>query len=183
MDKLDRALEKNNVVLLLSGELHDKIYAHRNGYKHYACSVIIFNRKKEILLQKRSNKKYHFGGLWTNSCCTHPLSQNESIIKETAEKRLIQEMNIECDLKFVCAFSYYAESENKLKENEYDYVYIGCSDDIPLIDLNEADDYKWMQLEEVRKDVKLNEILYTPWFCILINRYMKLIESEINKEL
>ena len=50
----------------------DKIEAHKQGTLHRAISVFIFNPEGEWLLQKRSNNKYHSGGLWSNTCCTHP---------------------------------------------------------------------------------------------------------------
>ena len=53
----------------------EKIEAHRVGLLHRALSVIIFNSKKEILLQRRALGKYHSPGLWTNTCCSHPYPQ------------------------------------------------------------------------------------------------------------
>jgi isopentenyl-diphosphate Delta-isomerase len=45
----------------------EKMEAHRQGVLHRAFSVLIFNSKGEILLQKRSKAKYHSAGLWTNT--------------------------------------------------------------------------------------------------------------------
>ncbi|HOX83255.1 MAG TPA: NUDIX domain-containing protein, partial [Chryseolinea sp.] len=51
----------------------EKLEAHQKGILHRAFSVLLFNSKGEILLQKRAIGKYHSGGLWTNTCCSHPL--------------------------------------------------------------------------------------------------------------
>src|ERR1700680_2875561 len=53
--------------------VESKLAAHQNGGKlHRAFSVFIFNGAGQMLLQRRSLRKYHFGGLWTNACCSHP---------------------------------------------------------------------------------------------------------------
>ena len=49
-----------------------KMEAHKKGLLHRAFSVFIFNRKGEMLLQQRALNKYHSGGFWTNTCCSHP---------------------------------------------------------------------------------------------------------------
>ena len=43
----------------------EKIEAHEKAILHRAFSVFIFNSKGEMLLQKRSDEKYHSPGLWT----------------------------------------------------------------------------------------------------------------------
>ena len=48
-----------------------KLLVHQQGLLHRAFSVVIFNSAGEILMQKRAATKYHSGGLWTNTCCSH----------------------------------------------------------------------------------------------------------------
>ena len=50
----------------------EKMEAHKQALLHRAFSVFIFNSRGELLLQQRSVNKYHSGGLWTNTCCSHP---------------------------------------------------------------------------------------------------------------
>lgn len=45
----------------------EKMEAHQKGLLHRAFSVFIFNDQGEMLLQRRSLKKYHSGGCWTNA--------------------------------------------------------------------------------------------------------------------
>lgn len=67
----------NNYLILVDendkqwGKL-EKLLVHQLGLLHRAFSVFIFNRKGELLLQQRAEEKYHSGGLWTNTCCSHP---------------------------------------------------------------------------------------------------------------
>ncbi|MCR6639083.1 MAG: NUDIX domain-containing protein [Sporocytophaga sp.] len=71
--------------------------AHQKGELHRAFSVFIFNSANELLLQKRATSKYHSGGLWTNTCCSHP-AHGASIFEE-AEKRLFEEMGFSTKLQ------------------------------------------------------------------------------------
>ena len=41
---------------------------------HRAFSLFMFNKNNELLLQQRSDTKVTFPGLWTNTCCSHPLA-------------------------------------------------------------------------------------------------------------
>ena len=67
-----------------------KLKAHEEGKLHRAFSIFVFNSDGKLLLQKRSSKKYHSGGLWTNTCCSHP-KPKETIIP-SAHIRLKEEM-------------------------------------------------------------------------------------------
>ena len=50
----------------------EKLKAHQQAKLHRAFSILVFNEKGELLLQKRARTKYHSPGLWTNTCCSHP---------------------------------------------------------------------------------------------------------------
>ena len=82
----------------------EKMKAHQDGLLHRAFSVFIFNDKEELLLQQRAFSKYHSGGLWTNTCCSHP-RPNETI-KDAANRRLFEEMGMSCDLQIKTNFIY-----------------------------------------------------------------------------
>ena len=43
------------------------------GLLHRAFSVFLFNEDGELLLQQRADEKITFPGMWTNTCCSHPL--------------------------------------------------------------------------------------------------------------
>ena len=49
-----------------------KLVAHRNGLRHRAVSGFVFSKEGNLLIQRRAFSKYHSGGLWANSCCSHP---------------------------------------------------------------------------------------------------------------
>ena len=92
----------------------EKMEAHHKGELHRAFSVFIFNSKNELLLQRRALNKYHSGGLWTDSCCSHP-RVNEDLLK-AAERRLVEEIGIKTKLEEVFSFIYRADLDNNLIE-------------------------------------------------------------------
>jgi isopentenyl-diphosphate delta-isomerase len=151
----------------------EKMATHLEGLLHRAFSVVIVSTKGEMLLQKRAIIKYHSGGLWTNACCGHP-RPGEGVI-EAANRRLMEEMGIACDLKPWFNFAYRADLDHDLVENEYDHVLIGRCDKVePKPDPDEADDWKWMKLDALNKDIAQYPERYTYWFKILLEAAPKL---------
>ena len=142
----------------------EKLRVHELGLLHRAFSIFIFNDKNELLLQQRAINKYHSGGLWTNTCCSHP-SPNETI-KDAANRRLHEEMGMSCDLKIISNFIYKTDFENGLIENEFDYILTGISNSSPQINKTEVETYKWQSVSEIQSDMKLNPKKYTTWFKI-----------------
>lgn len=159
-------MERNKVVLVdiednAIGEM-EKLLAHQRGELHRAFSVFIFNDEGALLLQKRAANKYHGGGLWTNTCCSHP--QWSEDITMSAMDRLYYEMGIKCDLKLIYSFIYNEPVENNLIEHELDYVFIGQTNQNPVLNKDEASDYKWMNTVEILSDINENPSHYTVWF-------------------
>lgn len=146
----------------------EKLEAHRLGKLHRAFSVVLFNPKGEMLLQKRSASKYHSGGLWTNACCSHP--QPGEPMKAALQRKLKQEMGIDLLPDFAFKFHYRAELDNGLIENEVDHVYSGVFDGKPLSNPEEVESWKFENLETIRQRMLSNPEDYTAWFKLIINR-------------
>jgi isopentenyl-diphosphate delta-isomerase len=146
----------------------EKQQAHVEGVLHRAFSIFIFNSENKLLLQKRASSKYHCGGLWTNTCCSHP-RENE-IILDAANRRLQEEMGMQCELKPLFNFVYKAEFENGLIEHEYDHVFVGQSNQIPELNTEEVEDYRYIDLEELQAEIKVSPQNFTPWFLIALDR-------------
>ena len=149
--------------------LMPKLEAHQKAILHRAFSVFIFNKKNELMLQKRASTKYHSPGLWTNTCCSHQRQSETNI--EAGKRRLKEEMGFETELKEVTSFIYKTPFDNGLYEHEFDHVLVGYFDNDPLINLEEVEDWKWMNLEDVRADINLNPQEYTVWFKIIFDKF------------
>lgn len=146
----------------------EKMKAHQDGLLHRAFSVFIFNDQDELLLQQRAISKYHSGGLWTNTCCSHP-RPNETI-KDAANRRLFEEMGMSCDLKIKTSFIYKTPFDNGLTEHELDYVLIGKTNENPQVNKEEVESYKWMLVKDIKKDISDNPDHYTSWFKIALEK-------------
>lgn len=155
----------------------EKLEAHRQGKLHRAFSVMVFNSSKELLLQRRAMGKYHSEGLWTNTCCSHP--QPGETILQAAHRRLNEEMGIKSALRETFHFIYEAHLDNALIEHELDHVLIGFSDEEPVINPDEALDYKWMALTDIEADIKAHPSSYTAWFKTIINDHLSAIQPHI----
>ncbi|WP_319226435.1 isopentenyl-diphosphate Delta-isomerase [Draconibacterium orientale] len=149
------------------GEM-EKMEAHVKGLLHRAISVFIVNSKGEWLIHQRAFNKYHSNGLWTNTCCSHPFPGETSI--DAANRRLMQEMGMQAPLQEIFAFTYKEELDNQLTEHELDRVFIGFSDEKPEPNADEVSSWKYINFEELRKDIKNNPKNYTVWFKKIYER-------------
>ena len=156
--------------------LMEKLSVHQSGALHRAFSVFIFNSKGELLLQQRADDKYHSAGLWTNTCCSHPVNGEE--IKSTIKKRLKEEMGIECETAFQFRFIYKSEVGNGLTEHELDHVYFGKSDELPVPNILEAKDWKYISLDDLQKAIQQNPKDYTIWLKICLPEVIKKVKQE-----
>lgn len=146
----------------------EKMEAHKKGSLHRAFSVFIFNDKGEILLQQRALSKYHSAGLWTNTCCSHP-RPNENTL-DAANRRLMEEMGIKCELRHKSQFIYKTSFDIGLIEHEFDHVFFGNSNKNPIINKEEVESYVWMDEKKIISDIKNNPNKYTSWFKIAMEK-------------
>ena len=149
--------------------LMNKLEAHEKAVLHRAFSVFILNDKNELMLQQRAHHKYHSPLLWTNTCCSHQ-RENETNI-QAGTRRLREEMGFETELKEMFHFIYKAPFDNGLTEHELDHVMLGYYNEMPDINKDEVESWKWMKIEEVKNDMIANPNLYTVWFKIIFEEF------------
>jgi isopentenyl-diphosphate delta-isomerase len=147
----------------------EKLEAHHRGVLHRAFSVLLFNDEGKILMQKRSGRKYHSAGLWTNTCCSHP--QPGENMENAARRRLQEEMGIDLQPQFAYKFIYKTQLDRDLIEHEYDHDFVGTFNGNPVINHDEVEDWKYVDLDWLRKDMLENPGHYTYWFKLIINQH------------
>ncbi len=155
----------------------EKLKAHELGLLHRAFSVFIFQGEESpitedsiLLLQQRAFSKYHSGGLWTNTCCSHPRA-NEDII-DAGQRRLKEELGITAKLSNHGHFHYIAHFENGLCENELDYVLSGfiSNDTTFKPSAEEVASTRWVTIKELQKELHDLPHLFTPWLKLALQK-------------
>lgn len=144
----------------------EKMEAHEKAVLHRAFSVFLFNDKGEMLLQQRAKEKYHSGGLWTNTCCSHPRPNEKTI--DAAKRRLVEEMGIEAEVEEIFHFIYRAELDQGLTEHELDHVFFGRFNDDFVINKEEVESARYVSKSNLIKEIESNPGLFTEWFKIAL---------------
>lgn len=148
----------------------DKMEAHRTGRLHRAFSVFIFNTKGDMLLQQRAVGKYHGGGLWTNTCCSHPYPAEE--VPAAAARRLNEEMGFSTPLQKAFHFTYKEAVENNLTEHEFDHVFVGTYEGAVAPNRSEVAQYRFVNPSLLEAEVAAAPHTFTTWFRIALPRVL-----------
>jgi isopentenyl-diphosphate delta-isomerase len=146
--------------------LMEKMEVHQKALLHRAFSVFLFNSKGEMLLQRRALEKYHSGGLWTNTCCSHPYPDETP--GKAATRRMREELGFETAVHPAFSFIYKAALDNELTEYEFDHVLIGVYDGQVFPNKDEVVDYCYMNMDELRGNIANHPDNYTEWFKIAL---------------
>jgi isopentenyl-diphosphate delta-isomerase len=144
----------------------EKLEVHRRGLRHLAISVFVM-RGHEVLLQKRAAGKYHTPGLWTNTCCTHPMWGEEPLT--CAGRRLREELGITGLAPWLRdKVEYRAEVGNGLIEHEV--VDIILADATPAMTItpnpDEVSAVRWIDLYDLDAELRRWPDRFTPWMQI-----------------
>lgn len=148
----------------------EKLAAHQNGgTRHRAFSVFIVDARGRWLLQRRAAGKYHFPGLWTNACCSHPRPGEGT--EEAAHRRLREELGFDCPLTERFQFEYKAASDaEELTEHELDHVFTGVQDGEIHPDPAEVGSVRWVESAGLEKELQAHPERFTPWFKLAMDR-------------
>jgi isopentenyl-diphosphate Delta-isomerase len=152
----------------------EKLDAHRHGLLHLAVSIFVFCGD-DLLIQKRALSKYHCGGLWANTCCTHPY-WGESLA-DSARRRLREEMGFDLPLTPANIVTYKADVTNGLTEHEQVQVYVARVNRVDVevrLNTHEVSDFAWANVGHLKENALAQPELYAPWFVIYLERWDEL---------
>lgn len=155
--------------------LMPKLEAHEKAELHRAFSIFILNSKNEVMLQQRASQKYHSPLLWTNTCCSHQREGESNI--QAGNRRLMEEMGFSTELKELFHFIYKAPFDNGLTEHELDHVMVGYFDGEPVINSEEVENWKWMDIDAIKDDMQVHPEKYTVWFKIIFDEFYHFLEE------
>ena len=148
--------------------------AHKKGVLHRAFSIFLYHDGK-MLLQQRAFGKYHSGGLWTNTCCSHPREDN---LIGDAKQRLYEETGIAVtSLKEIFVFNYFTKFSDNMYEYEVDHVLVADYTGSYKPNKQEINRMKWVEVDWLAKDLVKNPQKYTSWFIIAVPRVIEYIKK------
>lgn len=149
----------------------EKMEVHRKGVLHRAFSVFLLDADSGmLLLQKRNQEKYHSGGLWSNSCCSHQY-QGETLL-QAVNRCMKDELGIgteQCSSVAEAGVFTYFSDYGEMKEHEIDHVFLCCTDTAGRNALcpnqTEAEDVRWIRPGDLDEQLKTHPELFTSWFA------------------
>lgn len=146
-----------------------KLDAHERGVLHRAVSVFAFDRDGRLLIQRRAAGKYHSGGLWSNSACTHP--RRDESLDDAARRCMREELGVECaEIERRFSFIYRAQVSDALIEHELDHVFAATVDDAPSPDPLQVDAWRFVTVDEVRAEWAAQPTAFSAWFPLALER-------------
>ena len=139
----------------------EKLRVHRLGLRHRAFSVFLVDTRGRLLLQQRSEAKYHSPGLWANACCGHPRPGERT--PAAARRRVREELGADVRLTPGFRTSYRTELPNGLIENEVVHVLFGVCPARLAPDPAEVGATGVMTLAALRRDIARRPARYAYW--------------------
>lgn len=158
------------------------------GLLHRAFSVFLFDADGRLLLQQRAKEKITWPDCWTNTVCSHPLSNERDEqngvpgVKIAAQRKLGHELNVPAGevpldkFHFLTRILYKARSDDRWGEHEVDYILFIQVDRVTVDpNPNEVQAYRFVTIDEAKDLVKQAEeghIQITPWFRLIFKRFL-----------
>ncbi len=153
----------------------DKLEVHRRGLRHKAVSVFVLSGGK-VLIQQRAMDKYHTPGLWANTCCTHPLWDEDPA--DCAVRRLEEELGITGLFPaHRDQVEYRADVGGGLIEHEVVEIFVANAPADLKVEPNpdEVMAVRWVDFYDLAAAVQRRPERYTPWLQIYLRDHMDAI--------
>lgn len=156
----------------------EKLDAHVRNVPHVAISIFVFHGQR-LLLQKRADTKYHSGGLWANTVCSHPRWNEDAQI--CAGRRLQEELGWEVPLREFGRIDY-AARVGTLYENEHVHCFYGNLEAAVLpaeFNPDEVSATQWLTIPEILEKISSQPELFSVWFKIYMAKHRSMIDALI----
>jgi isopentenyl-diphosphate Delta-isomerase len=147
----------------------DKVAVHHAQTPlHLAFSCYLFNEAGRFLLTRRAESKRIFPGVWTNTCCGHPLPGEP--VSDSVLRRLRDELGIGAAklILVLPRFRYQARMANGVMENEVCPVYAAYAAGLsgqspPDPDPAEVAEARWVDWDAFCGAVRAGRQPVSPW--------------------
>ena len=149
----------------------EKLEVHQRGLRHKAVSVFVMDGDN-VLLQRRALGKYHTPGLWANTCCTHPMWDEDPA--DCAMRRLKEELGITgLYPAYRDRVEYRADVGGGLIEHEVVDIYLAMGDRKMSIKPNpdEVMQAEWVGFYDLTAEIQRRPNRFTPWLQIYLREH------------
>lgn len=168
MKEIILKVDKNdNVVGAISKDTaHDE-----RGILHRAFLVIVFNKKGEILLAKRSKLKRLWPGFWDGSVASH--QRKKETLMKAVKRKLKEEINLRPrKVKSLFKFYYRNVFRKTGSEKEICHVFQVTTKNKIVPNKKEIAAIQWQDPKKLKTDIKKAPQKYTPWFLIVYKQFL-----------
>lgn len=143
--------ENDNVIgLRPRKDFYSDKHIHRSSY------LLLFNSKKEMLIQKRAPKKKWHPNLYTYAVCETVANET---YEETMHREIMEEIGISIPFKKLFKYKHFGDNDKAFK-----MVFIGKSDKTIKPLKREIESIKWISLKDLKKDLEEHPNKYAPPF-------------------
>ncbi|MGH3793167.1 MAG: isopentenyl-diphosphate Delta-isomerase [Pseudonocardiaceae bacterium] len=150
------------------GQLPKSQVHHATTPLHLAFSCYVFDVAGQLLMTRRATSKRTWPGVWTNTCCGHPLPGEEST--QAATRRLREELGLQLTRSAVVLpdFRYRAVAPDGMVENEFCPVLVATAEGTPQPDPTEVLDYHWVPWQDIVTLATKTPWALSPWSALQI---------------
>lgn len=143
---------------------------------HLAFSSYLFDPDGRLLLTRRALHKRTWPGVWTNSCCGHPLPEEDA--EEAVRRRVQEELGLRiADLTVVLPdFRYRATDASGVVENELCPVWVGRVNPAELnVDPDEVAECSWVPWADLVRSTAATPQAFSPWAALQVPRLARML--------
>jgi isopentenyl-diphosphate delta-isomerase len=150
------------------GQLPKSQVHHAATPLHLGFSCYVFDGSGQLLMTRRATSKQTWPGVWTNTCCGHPLPDEP--LEVAAARRLQEELGLTLTRSELVLpeFSYRAVAPEGVVENEFCPVLIAQAHGAPNPDPAEVLDYHWIPWPHIVTAATNTPRLISPWSALQI---------------
>ncbi|HEY2725125.1 MAG TPA: isopentenyl-diphosphate Delta-isomerase [Pseudonocardiaceae bacterium] len=158
------------------GQLPKSQVHHRDTPLHLAFSCYVFDEAGRLLMTRRATGKRTWPGVWTNSCCGHPMPEEPA--ERAASRRLREELGLRLVRAAVALpeFGYRAVAPDGVVENEFCPVLVAAVEGEPQPDPAEVLEVRWASWAQVVDLVAAAPWAVSPWAALQVTQLAALAE-------